>query len=155
MRIYGHCLVPAQISSSHFHNCIQSRKFQAEKTEYRRSFIWSFLPGLGMQLCDGEFICLADRKPWTTKRKKSPCPPQRSLKDLQIELSKYELQIFPKNTRHRNANAKQESEGGGSYTRSRPARKDATNRNLLRQSFIAYIFRSQRAREQELYCLHL
>jgi hypothetical protein len=30
-----------------------------------------------------------------------------------------------------------------------PARKDATNRNLLRQSFIAYIFRSQRAREQE------
>jgi hypothetical protein len=31
----------------------------------------------------------------------------------------------------------------------RPARKDATNRNLLRQSFIAYIFRSQRAREQE------
>ena len=42
-----------------------------------------------------------------------------------------------------------------SYTRSRPARKDATNRNLLRQSFIAYIFRSQSAREQELYCLHL
>jgi hypothetical protein len=36
-----------------------------------------------------------------------------------------------------------------SYTRSRPARKDATNRNLLRQSFIAYIFRSQREREQE------
>ena len=33
--------------------------------------------------------------------------------------------------------------------RSQPARKDATNRNLLRQSFIAYIFRSQRAREQE------
>ena len=32
---------------------------------------------------------------------------------------------------------------------SRPARKDATNQNLLRQSFIAYIFRSQRAREQE------
>jgi hypothetical protein len=32
---------------------------------------------------------------------------------------------------------------------SRPARKDAANRNLLRQSFIAYIFRSQRAREQE------
>ena len=32
---------------------------------------------------------------------------------------------------------------------SRPARKDATNRNLLRQSFIAYIFRSQRARVQE------
>jgi hypothetical protein len=32
---------------------------------------------------------------------------------------------------------------------SQPARKDATNRNLLRQSFIAYIFRSQRAREQE------
>ena len=31
----------------------------------------------------------------------------------------------------------------------RPARKNATNRNLLRQSFIAYIFRSQRAREQE------
>ena len=36
-----------------------------------------------------------------------------------------------------------------SYTRLRPARKDATNRNLLRQSFIAYIFRSQRARKQE------
>ena len=32
---------------------------------------------------------------------------------------------------------------------SRPARKNATNWNLLRQSFIAYIFRSQRAREQE------
>ena len=32
---------------------------------------------------------------------------------------------------------------------SRPARKNATNRNLLRQNFIAYIFRSQRAREQE------
>jgi hypothetical protein len=32
---------------------------------------------------------------------------------------------------------------------SRPARKNATSRNLLRQSFIAYIFRSQRAREQE------
>jgi len=31
----------------------------------------------------------------------------------------------------------------------RPARKNAANRNLLRQSFIAYIFRSQRAREQE------
>ena len=31
----------------------------------------------------------------------------------------------------------------------RPARKNTTNRNLLRQSFIAYIFRSQRAREQE------
>jgi hypothetical protein len=29
---------------------------------------------------------------------------------------------------------------------SRPARKNTTNRNLLRQSFIAYIFRSQRAR---------
>ena len=46
-----------------------------------------------------------------------------------------------------------------SYTRSRLARKDTTNRNLLRQSFIAYIFRSKsaraRAREQELYCLHL
>jgi hypothetical protein len=36
-----------------------------------------------------------------------------------------------------------------SYPRSRPARKNAANRNLLRQSFIAYIFRSQRAREQE------
>jgi hypothetical protein len=36
-----------------------------------------------------------------------------------------------------------------SYTRSLPARKNATNRNLLRQSFIAYIFRSQRARQQE------
>jgi hypothetical protein len=49
-----------------------------------------------------------------------------------------------------------------SYTRSRPARKDATNRNLLWQklyclhlqepeskSSIAYIFRSQSAREQE------
>jgi hypothetical protein len=32
---------------------------------------------------------------------------------------------------------------------SRPARKNATNWNLLRQSFIAYIFRSQRARAQE------
>jgi hypothetical protein len=35
---------------------------------------------------------------------------------------------------------------------SRPARKDATNQNLLRQSFIAYIFRSQSAgskRERE------
>jgi hypothetical protein len=31
----------------------------------------------------------------------------------------------------------------------RPARKNATNRNLLRQNFIAYIFRSKRAREQE------
>ena len=30
-----------------------------------------------------------------------------------------------------------------SYTRSRPARKNATNRNLLRQNFIAYIFRSK------------
>jgi hypothetical protein len=36
-----------------------------------------------------------------------------------------------------------------SYTCSRPARKDATNRNLLRQRFIAYIFRSQSARVQE------
>ena len=36
-----------------------------------------------------------------------------------------------------------------SYTRSRPARKDAANQNLLRRNFIAYIFRSQRAREQE------
>ena len=36
-----------------------------------------------------------------------------------------------------------------SYTRSRPARKNATNWNLLRQSFIAYIFRSKSAREQE------
>jgi hypothetical protein len=44
---------------------------------------------------------------------------------------------------------------GVSYTRSPPARKNAANQNLLRQSFIAYIFRSQRAREQELYCLHL
>jgi hydroxylamine reductase (hybrid-cluster protein) len=35
-----------------------------------------------------------------------------------------------------------------SYTRSRPARKNATNRNLLRQNFIAYIFRSQSARER-------
>jgi hypothetical protein len=35
------------------------------------------------------------------------------------------------------------------HTFSRPARKNATNWNLLRQSFIAYIFRSQRAREQE------
>jgi hypothetical protein len=42
-----------------------------------------------------------------------------------------------------------------SYTRSRPARKDAANQNLLRQNFIAYIFRSKSAREQELYCLHL
>jgi hypothetical protein len=42
-----------------------------------------------------------------------------------------------------------------SYTRSLPARKNATNQNLLRQNFIAYIFRSQKAREQELYCLHL
>ena len=31
---------------------------------------------------------------------------------------------------------------------SRPARKDATNQNLLRQSFIAYIFRSQSARSK-------
>jgi hypothetical protein len=30
-----------------------------------------------------------------------------------------------------------------------PARKDAANRNLLRQNFIAYIFRSKSAREQE------
>jgi hypothetical protein len=46
--------------------------------------------------------------------------------------------------------------GNSSYTHSRDlARKNTTNRNLLRQSFIAYIFRSQRAREQELYCLHL
>ena len=42
-----------------------------------------------------------------------------------------------------------------SYTRSRPARKNAANQNLLRQNFIAYIFRSKSAREQELYCLHL
>jgi hypothetical protein len=33
-----------------------------------------------------------------------------------------------------------------SYTRSRPARKDAANQNLLRQNFIAYIFRSKSAR---------
>jgi hypothetical protein len=39
--------------------------------------------------------------------------------------------------------------GGVLHAFSRPARKNATNRNLLRQSFIAYIFRSQRAREQE------
>ena len=32
---------------------------------------------------------------------------------------------------------------------SRPARKDTTNQNLLRQNFIAYIFRSQRARERK------
>jgi hypothetical protein len=32
---------------------------------------------------------------------------------------------------------------------SRPARKNATNLNLLRQNFIAYIFRSKSAREQE------
>jgi hypothetical protein len=32
---------------------------------------------------------------------------------------------------------------------SRPARKNAANQNLLRQSFIAYIFRSKSAREQE------
>ena len=62
---------------------------------------------------------------------------------------------------------------------SRPARKNAANQNLLRQSFIAYIFRSKSARararallltslgaraqerksarvqEQELYCLHI
>jgi hypothetical protein len=31
---------------------------------------------------------------------------------------------------------------------SRPARKDATDQNLLRQSFIAYIFRSQSARSK-------
>jgi flagellar biosynthesis GTPase FlhF len=31
----------------------------------------------------------------------------------------------------------------------RPARKNATNQNLLRQNFIAYIFRSQSARVQE------
>ena len=35
------------------------------------------------------------------------------------------------------------------HTFTQPARKNAANRNLLRQSFIAYIFRSQRAREQE------
>ena len=35
-----------------------------------------------------------------------------------------------------------------SYTRSRPARKDAANQNLLRQNFIAYIFRSQSARSK-------
>jgi hypothetical protein len=39
--------------------------------------------------------------------------------------------------------------GTNSYTRSRPARKDATNRNLLQQKLYSYIFRSQRAREQE------
>jgi len=38
---------------------------------------------------------------------------------------------------------------------SRPARKNAANQNLLQQNFIAYIFRSKSAREQELYCLHL
>jgi hypothetical protein len=32
---------------------------------------------------------------------------------------------------------------------SRPARKDATNQNLLRQSFIAYIFRSRSARSKQ------
>ena len=32
---------------------------------------------------------------------------------------------------------------------SRPARKDTTNQNLLRQNFIAYIFRSKRARERK------
>jgi hypothetical protein len=31
---------------------------------------------------------------------------------------------------------------------SRPARKDATNQNLLRQSFIAYIFRSKSVRSK-------
>ena len=31
---------------------------------------------------------------------------------------------------------------------SRPARKDATDQNLLRQSFIAYIFRSRSARSK-------
>jgi hypothetical protein len=31
---------------------------------------------------------------------------------------------------------------------SRPARKDATDQNLLRQSFIAYIFRSPSARNK-------
>jgi hypothetical protein len=36
-----------------------------------------------------------------------------------------------------------------SYTHSRPARKNTANQNLLRQNFIAYIFRSQRAREPE------
>ena len=36
-----------------------------------------------------------------------------------------------------------------SYTHSRLARKDATNQNLLRQNFIAYIFRSKSAREPE------
>jgi hypothetical protein len=37
------------------------------------------------------------------------------------------------------------------HTFSRPARKNAANQNLLRQNFIAYIFRSKsaRAREQE------
>jgi hypothetical protein len=36
-----------------------------------------------------------------------------------------------------------------SYTRSQPARKDATSQNLLRQSFIAYIFRSKRGRARQ------
>jgi hypothetical protein len=37
------------------------------------------------------------------------------------------------------------SHSESSYTRSRPARKDAANQNLLRQNFIAYIFRSKSA----------
>jgi hypothetical protein len=37
----------------------------------------------------------------------------------------------------------------------RLARKNTANQNLLWQNFIAYIFRSKSAREQELYCLHL
>jgi hypothetical protein len=35
-----------------------------------------------------------------------------------------------------------------SYTHSRPARKNTANQNLLRQNFIAYIFRSKSARER-------
>jgi hypothetical protein len=37
----------------------------------------------------------------------------------------------------------------------RPARKNAANRNLLRQKLYCLLIRSQRAREPELYCLHL
>jgi hypothetical protein len=45
---------------------------------------------------------------------------------------------------------------GLSYTRSRdrPGKTQQTG-IFCGKSFIAYIFRSQRAREQELYCLHL
>ena len=38
-----------------------------------------------------------------------------------------------------------------SYTRSRPARKNAANRNLLWQNFIAYIFRSKKQEPEQFH----